>query len=181
MLRAAVKAGTELGLEAKSVMDAGGLVSDALILGLVKERIAQDDCARGFLFDGFPRTIVQAQALLDEAVKIDAVVEIQVDDDEIVTRMAGRRMHLSSGRTYHVTFKPPASEGLDDLTGEPLVQRDDDHEDTVRNRLQVYHQQTEPLVKFYETLTGELAPKFVRVCGVGSMESIRDAIFEGLD
>jgi adenylate kinase len=177
MLRAAVKAGTPLGLQAKSVMESGGLVSDDTIIGLVKERIAQDDCTNGFLLDGFPRTIPQAEALREAGVSIDAVVEIQVDDEAIVQRMAGRRAHLASGRTYHVTFNPPKTEGVDDITGEPLVQRDDDREDTVRNRLEIYHNQTSPLVAFYQGLTGASAPTFHQIAGVGALAEIRDKIF----
>ena len=152
MLRAAVKAGTELGKIAKQVMDTGGLVSDELIINLVKERIAQDDCTNGFLFDGFPRTIPQAQALKDAGVAIDAVVEIDVADAEIIQRMSGRRVHPGSGRTYHLVFNAPKQEGKDDVTGEDLVQRVDDKEDTVRQRLNVYHEQTAPLVDFYKSL-----------------------------
>ena len=152
MLRAAIKAGTELGLKAKEVMDAGKLVSDEIILGLVKERIAKDDCKNGFLFDGFPRTIPQAQALVDNGIAIDAVVELQVPDENIVKRMSGRRVHLASGRTYHIVYNPPKVEGKDDVTGEDLVIRPDDQEDTVRARLKVYHEQTEPLVAFYKKL-----------------------------
>ncbi|HFD79936.1 MAG TPA: adenylate kinase [Gammaproteobacteria bacterium] len=183
MLRAAVKEGTPLGLEAKKVMDAGGLVSDDIILGLVKERIQQDDCANGFLFDGFPRTLAQAEALKQQGIKIDAVVEIDVDDDEIIKRMSGRRVHPASGRTYHVVFNPPKEEGKDDVTGEPLVQRDDDKEETVRERLRVYHEQTEPLIEYYSKWAeqgGEDAPRYVRVNGIGKVEEIRDAIFEAL-
>jgi adenylate kinase len=183
MLRAAVKAGTPLGVEAKKVMDAGGLVSDEIILGLVKERTAQDDCKNGFLFDGFPRTLAQADALKEQGVEIDAVVEIDVDDDEIIKRMSGRRVHLDSGRTYHVVFNPPKVEGKDDETGEDLIQREDDQEETVRARLGVYHDQTEPLIKYYSdwAASGEAgAPKYVKINGVGSVESIRDSIFEGL-
>lgn len=150
MLRAAVKAGTPLGMQAKAVMDQGQLVSDEIIIGLVKERISAEDCANGFLFDGFPRTIPQAQALVDAGIKIDAVVELQVPDEKIVKRMSGRRVHLASGRTYHVVYNPPKVEGKDDITGEDLVIRPDDQEETVRSRLEVYHQQTEPLVKFYK-------------------------------
>jgi adenylate kinase len=184
MLRAAVKEGTPLGLEAKKVMDAGGLVSDDIILGLVKERIAQDDCANGFLFDGFPRTIAQAEALKTQGVGIDAVVEIDVDDGEIIKRMSGRRVHLASGRTYHVVFNPPQVEGKDDVTGEDLIQRDDDQEETVRKRLSVYHEQTAPLIEYYSKWAeqgGEGAPKYIRIDGVGSVDSIRDAIFGALD
>ena len=183
MLRAAVKAGTPLGVEAKKVMDAGGLVSDDIILGLVDERIKDPDCANGYLFDGFPRTLAQADALKDKGVKIDAVVEIDVDDDEIIKRMSGRRVHLASGRTYHVVFNPPKEEGKDDETGEPLIQRDDDQEATVRERLSVYHDQTEPLIDFYTKFaaSGEPnAPKYHRIEGVGSVDSIRDAIFTAL-
>ena len=183
MLRAAVKAGTPLGLEAKKVMDAGGLVSDEIILGLVKERIAESDCAAGFLFDGFPRTIPQAQALVDQGVDIDYVVEIDVDDEEIIERLSGRRVHPASGRVYHVKYNPPKEAGKDDETGEELVQRDDDKEETVRKRLEVYQSQTRPLVDFYQDLAakGEAnAPRYVRVPGVGSVDDIRDRVLEGL-
>lgn len=180
MLRAAVKAGTELGLKAKEVMDAGGLVSDDIIIGLVKERIAEPDCANGFLFDGFPRTIPQAQAMVEEGVNIDHVVEIAVEDEEIVARLSGRRVHPGSGRVYHVIHNPPRQEGVDDETGEPLVQRDDDQEDTVRKRLEVYHSQTSPLVDFYQNMTGNEAPAYHRVPGVGSVEDIRDLVFAEL-
>lgn len=183
MLRAAVKEGTPLGVQAKKIMDEGGLVSDEIILGLVTDRIAQDDCANGFLFDGFPRTLAQAESLKQQGVKIDAVVEIDVDDDEIIQRMAGRRVHLASGRTYHVVFNPPREEGKDDETGEPLVQRDDDREETVRQRLNVYHDQTKPLIVYYSKLAdaaGEDAPRYVRVSGVGKVDEIRDAIFSAL-
>ena len=183
MLRAAIKASTPMGLEAKKIMDAGGLVSDEIILGLVKERITEADCKNGFLFDGFPRTIPQADSLKENGVEIDAVVEIDVDDSEIVKRMSGRRAHLASGRTYHVIYNPPKVEGKDDETGEDLVQRDDDHEDTVRKRLEVYHEQTEPLIEYYSgwANSGEAgSPKYVKVNGIGSMDDIRDAIFAGL-
>ena len=183
MLRAAVKAGTELGKQAKKIMDEGGLVSDEIILGLVKERIQQPDCANGFLFDGFPRTLPQADALKSEGVPIDAVVEIDVDDEEIIKRMSGRRVHPGSGRTYHVVFNPPKEEGKDDVTGEPLVQRDDDQEETVRQRLKVYHEQTEPLIEYYSRWAeqgGEGAPRYIRIAGVGKVEEIRDAIFAAL-
>lgn len=180
MLRAAVKAKTELGLQAKKVMDAGGLVSDEIIIGLVKDRIAEDDCAQGFLFDGFPRTIPQAEAMQTAGVAIDHVVEIAVEDEEIVTRLSGRRVHPDSGRVYHIAFNPPAKEGLDDETGEPLVQRDDDTEETVRKRLDVYHEQTRPLVDFYQSLQGEGAARYHRVEGVGGVEDIRDKIFASL-
>lgn len=184
MLRAAVKAGTPLGVEAKKVMDAGGLVSDDIILGLVEERIAQPDCEKGYLFDGFPRTLAQADALKDKGVAIDAVVEIDVDDAEIIKRMSGRRVHLESGRTYHVVFNPPKVEGKDDVTGEDLIQRADDQEDTVKARLDVYHDQTEPLIAYYSEWAGSDdadAPKYVKINGVGSVDSIRDSIFAGLD
>lgn len=183
MLRAAVKAGTPLGLQAKKVMDEGGLVSDEIIIGLVKERIAQEDCAKGFLFDGFPRTIPQADALKDAGVCIDAVVEIDVADEEIIKRMSGRRVHPASGRTYHLVFNPPREEGKDDETGEPLVQRDDDKEETVRQRLKVYHDQTEPLISYYRgwaEQSPETAPNYVYVPGVGSVEDIRNRVLEGL-
>lgn len=183
MLRAAVKAGTPLGIEAKKVMDAGGLVSDEIILGLVEERIKEADCENGFLFDGFPRTIPQADSLKERGVPVDAVVEIDVDDSEIVKRMSGRRAHLASGRTYHIIYNPPKLEGKDDETGEDLVQRDDDKEETVLKRLAVYHEQTEPLIEYYSTWSnsGEAgSPKYVKVEGVGSVEDIRDKIFSGL-
>ena len=184
MLRAAVKAGTELGLKAKGFMDSGGLVPDEVIIGLVKERIKEADCANGFLFDGFPRTIPQADAMKDAGVAIDAVVEIDVPDEEIVKRMSGRRAHLASGRTYHVIYNPPKVEGKDDVTGEPLVQRDDDKEEVVRKRLDVYHAQTEPLVKYYKdwAASGNAgAPKHVFIEGVGKVEEIRDQVFNALD
>jgi adenylate kinase len=184
MLRAAVKAGTPLGLEAKKVMDAGGLVSDDIILGLVKERIAQPDCGKGFLFDGFPRTVVQAEALRTKKIAIEAVVEIDVDDEEIIRRMSGRRVHLASGRTYHISFNPPKVEGKDDVTGEDLIQRDDDSEETVRKRLAVYHDQTEPLIDYYTKWaeSGDAAaPRYVKVAGIGKVDEIRDRIFAGLE
>jgi adenylate kinase len=180
MLRAAVKAQTELGIKAKAVMDSGGLVSDDIIIGLVKERIAQDDCGNGFLFDGFPRTIPQAEAMVDAGVTIDHVVEIAVADDEIVARLSGRRVHPGSGRIYHVQHNPPQREGVDDETGEPLVQRDDDQEDTVRKRLEVYHSQTSPLIDFYQSMGGDDAPAYHRVEGVGSVNDIRDKVFVAL-
>lgn len=180
MLRAAVKAGTELGKQAKAVMDAGGLVSDDIIIGLVKERITEADCANGFLFDGFPRTIPQAEAMVDAGVNIDHVVEIAVDDEEIVSRLSGRRVHPGSGRIYHVTHNPPKAEGVDDETGEALVQRDDDKEETIRKRLEVYHDQTSPLVAFYQHMRGSNAPQYHRIDGVGSMEAIRDQVFNAL-
>lgn len=184
MLRAAVKEGTPLGIEAKKVMDAGGLVSDDIIIGLVKERIAQPDCENGFLFDGFPRTLAQADALRDANVSIDAVVEIAVDDAEIVKRMSGRRAHLASGRTYHVIYNPPKVEGKDDVTGEDLVQRDDDKEETVKARLNVYHEQTAPLIGYYTDWAekgDDAAPQYIKVHGIGSVEDIRDQIFAKLD
>jgi len=184
MLRAAVSAGTPLGVAAKTVMDAGGLVSDDIILGLVKERIAQDDCANGFLFDGFPRTLAQAEALKTQGIVIDAVVEIDVDDAEIIKRMSGRRVHPASGRTYHVVFNPPKQADRDDLTGEPLLQRDDDKEDIVRQRLKVYHDQTEPLSGYYSAWAdagGASAPRYVTVPGVGQVEQIRDEIVAALE
>ena len=184
MLRAAVKAGTELGLQAKKVMDTGGLVPDDVIIGLVKERINEPDCEKGFLFDGFPRTIPQADAMKDAGVPIDAVVDIDVPDDEIIKRMSGRRVHLASGRTYHVVFNPPKEEGKDDVTGEPLIQRDDDQEETVRKRLDVYHDQTEPLIDYYkgwETSGETVAPKYIRIEGVGKVDEIRDNIYSALD
>lgn len=183
MLRAAVKEGTPLGIEAKKVMDAGGLVSDDIILGLVKERIAKPDCANGFLFDGFPRTIAQADALKTQGINIDYVVEIQVEDEEIVSRMSGRRVHPDSGRVYHVIHNPPKEDGKDDVTGEPLVQRDDDKEETVRKRLQVYHEQTKPLVDYYQgwSQTGDgNAPSYVVVDGIGAVEEIQARIANAL-
>jgi adenylate kinase len=184
MLRAAVKEGSPLGVEAKKIMDTGGLVSDDIILGLVDERVARDDCAKGFLFDGFPRTIAQAEALKKKGIKIDAVVEIDVDDNEIIRRMSGRRVHLASGRTYHVVFNPPKVEGKDNETGDDLIQRDDDREETVRKRLAVYHEQTAPLIGFYSSWANSgdgNAPRYVKISGVGSLEEIRDRIFSGLD
>ena len=181
MLRAAVKAQTELGLKAKSVMDAGGLVSDDIIIGLVKERIRQADCANGFLFDGFPRTIPQAESMVDAGVDLDHVVEIAVADEAIVARLSGRRVHPGSGRVYHVQYNPPRREGLDDETGEPLVQRDDDSEETVRKRLAIYHAQTSPLVNFYSSMTGPRAPACHRIEGVGTVEAIREKVFAALE
>ena len=184
MLRAALKEGTELGLKAKEYMDAGKLVPDDVIIGLVKERIKEPDCKQGFLFDGFPRTIPQADALKDAGVPVEAVVDIDVPDAEIIKRMSGRRVHLASGRTYHIVFNPPKEEGKDDVTGEPLIQRDDDREETVRKRLEVYHAQTEPLIDYYKDWekTGEAAaPKYIRIEGVGQVEEIRDQIFAALN
>ncbi len=183
MLRSAVKAGTELGIMAKKIMDSGGLVSDDIIINLVKERIAQPDCANGFLFDGFPRTIPQAEAMKTAGVPIDFVVEIDVDDAEIIKRMSGRRVHPASGRTYHVDFNPPKSTGRDDVTGEPLIQRDDDKEETVKKRLEVYHEQTEPLVAYYSQWSthGEKeAPRYIKIAGIGTVEEIRDQIIAAL-
>jgi adenylate kinase len=184
MLRAHVKAGTELGKAAKKIMDEGGLVSDDIIMGMVKARIAEDDCKNGFLFDGFPRTLAQADALKDAEVFVDAVVEIDVPDEEIIKRMSGRRVHLASGRTYHVEFNPPKEPGKDDVTGEPLIQRDDDKEETVKARLKVYHDQTEPLIAYYSKWAeagGPNAPRYIRVDGIGSVEEIRNKIISGLE
>jgi adenylate kinase len=182
MLRAAVKAGSALGLEVKEVMASGGLVSDDLIIALVKERISQDDCKNGFLFDGFPRTIPQAQAIIDAGIVIDAVVEISVDDEEIVARLSGRRVHENSGRIYHVQHNPPMVEGVDDETGEALVQRPDDSEDTVRNRLEVYHTQTQPLVQFYSSLAeqNDAAPRFSTVDGLGLLSDVQARLISAL-
>jgi adenylate kinase len=183
MLRAAVKAGTPLGLAAKKIMDEGKLVSDDIIIGLVKERISQPDCANGFLFDGFPRTIPQAEAMKDAGVKLDYVVEIDVDDAQIIERMSGRRAHLPSGRTYHIKFNPPKVPDKDDVTGEDLIQRDDDKEETVKKRLAVYHAQTKPLVDYYSrwAASGDAqAPRYVKISGIGKVEEIRDRIFAAL-
>jgi len=183
MLRAAVKAGSALGLEAKAVMAAGGLVSDELIINLVKERLTQGDCANGFLFDGFPRTIPQADAMKAAGVTLDYVVEIDVPFASIVERMGGRRQHPVSGRTYHVKFNPPTVEGVDDITGEPLIQREDDKEETVKKRLEVYSAQTRPLVEYYSAWAkndAATAPKYRSVSGVGDVEGIKTRIFEAL-
>ncbi|RMW92973.1 adenylate kinase [Allofranklinella schreckenbergeri] len=183
MLRAAVKAGTPLGLQAKAVMDAGQLVSDDIIIGLVKERIAQPDCAKGFLFDGFPRTIVQADALKDAGVTLDYVLEIDVPFGDILERATGRRQHPGSGRTYHVKFNPPKVEGVDDVTGEPLIQRDDDKEETVRKRLEVYDAQTRPLIQYYSEWAAqapESAPQYRKISGVGAVDEITRRVFEAL-
>ncbi len=183
MLRAAVKEWTPLGIEAKKVMESGGLVSDEIILGLVKERIQQTDCNNGFLFDGFPRTLAQAEVMKKQGVKIDYVVEIDVDDEEIIKRMSGRRVHLASGRTYHIIYNPPKVEGKDDKTREDLVQREDDQEGTVRERLRVYHEQTEPLIDYYSNWAANgdsNAPTYVQIKGVGKVEEIRDQIFSAL-
>ena len=183
MLRAAVKAGSPMGIAAKKVMDAGGLVSDDIIIGLVKERIKAPDCTRGFLFDGFPRTIPQAEAMKAAQVPIEHVVEVAVSDATIIERMSGRRVHLPSGRSYHLRFNPPKSDMQDDPTGEALVQRDDDREDTVKKRLAVYHRQTEPLVSYYAkwAATGDArAPKYHRIEGLGKVEEVRERIFAAL-
>ena len=183
MLRAAVKAGTPLGIAAKKVMDGGGLVSDDIIIGLVKDRLRQPDTANGYLFDGFPRTIPQADAMKAAGVAIDYVLEIDVPDSDIIDRMSGRRVHVASGRTYHVRFNPPKVEGCDDVTGEPLIQRDDDREDTVRKRLEVYHAQTRALVEYYSKLAAAGqpgAPKYRRILGVGPVEEIRSRAFDAL-
>ena len=180
MLRSAVKAESELGLKVKDVMTSGGLVSDEIIIALVKERILESDCAKGFLFDGFPRTIPQAQALLDAGVSIDHVLEIAVDDSEIITRLSGRRVHPGSGRIYHLEHNPPEIEGKDDVTGESLIQRDDDKEETVRTRLDVYHAQTEPLIDFYQSLGGDNAATYHRVEGVGSVDDIKEQVLKSL-
>ncbi|ABB74048.1 Adenylate kinase [Nitrosospira multiformis ATCC 25196] len=183
MLRAAVKEGTELGLMAKKIMDEGGLVPDDVIIGLVKARIAQPDCSKGFLFDGFPRTIPQADAMKAAKVPLQFVIEIDVSDEEIVRRLSGRRVHPASGRIYHLIFSPPRVDEKDDVTGEPLIQRDDDKEETIRKRLEIYHAQTEPLVEYYArwSASGEKdAPKYVKITGAGSVETIRDAIFASL-
>ena len=180
MLRAAIKAGTPLGLEAKKIIDEGGLVRDDIIIGMVKERIAQDDCQNGFLFDGFPRTLAQAQAMIDAGVDLDAVVEIDVPDEVIVNRMSGRRVHLPSGRTYHVTFNPPKTEGKDDVIGEDLIQRDDDKEEVVKKRLAVYHEQTAVLIGFYSQLTGDNAPKYIKVDGTQAVETVKAEVLSAL-
>ena len=181
MLRAAVKAKTELGLQVEQVMASGGLVTDEIIIALVKERIQQADCESGFLFDGFPRTIPQAEAMVDAGVPIDVVLEIDVADDEIVKRLGGRRVHPNSGRVYHVDFNPPKVAGKDDETGEDLIQREDDQEATIRTRLEVYHEQTEPLVKFYQDLGAQGQPvRVIRVDGVASVESIKDQVLQSL-
>jgi adenylate kinase len=184
MLRAAVKAGSEMGLAAKKVMDAGGLVGDDIIIGLVKERIAQADCANGFLFDGFPRTIPQADAMKAAGVKLDLVLEIDVPDSAIIERMSGRRVHPASGRTYHVKFNPPKVDGIDDATGEALVQRDDDKEETVRKRLEVYQAQTRPLVDYYSQWAAQgdaNAPKYRCIAGIGSVDEITQRALAALN
>ncbi|VFR24258.1 Adenylate kinase [plant metagenome] len=183
MLRAAVKAGTPLGLEAKKIMDAGGLVSDDLIIGLVRDRLNQPDCQPGYLFDGFPRTIPQADALKDANIGLDFVVEIEVPESDIIERMSGRRVHPASGRSYHTRFNPPKVEGKDDVTGEALVQRDDDREETVRHRLSVYRDQTRPLVDYYSGWAAKdpaAAPRYRKISGVGSVEEIKSRLFAAL-
>jgi len=183
MLRAAVKVGTAMGVAAKKVMDSGALVSDEIIIGLVKERIAQPDCANGFLFDGFPRTIPQADAMKAAGVKLDVVLEIDVPDAAIIERMSGRRVHMASGRTYHLRYNPPKVEGHDDVTGEPLIQRDDDQEATVRKRLEVYQSQTRPLVDYYSAwaASGDAgAPRYARISGTGTVEEITERAFAAL-
>ncbi|EAS46874.1 adenylate kinase [gamma proteobacterium HTCC2207] len=182
MLRSAVKAGTELGLKVKDIMTSGGLVSDEIIIALVKERIAQPDCNGGFLFDGFPRTIPQAQALVDANVPIEYVVEIAVDDEQIVSRLSGRRVHEDSGRVYHIEHNPPNTAGLDDVTQETLIQRPDDKEETIRNRLSIYHSQTKPLVEFYQGLSAKDAdaPKFSTVDGLGSLNDVQARLVSAL-
>jgi adenylate kinase len=183
MLRAAVKAGTPLGIEAKKIMDAGGLVNDDIIIGLVKDRLKESDCHNGYMFDGFPRTIPQAEAMKAAGVPIDFVLEIDVPDSEIVARMSGRRVHVASGRTYHVKFNPPKVDGKDDATGEPLIQRDDDKEETVLKRLEVYHQQTRALVDYYGKWAGsgdQAAPQYRRIDGLGKVDAIRDRAFTAL-
>ncbi|MEW5889045.1 MAG: adenylate kinase [Pseudomonadota bacterium] len=183
MLRAAVKAGTPLGLAAKKVMDEGKLVSDDIIIGLVRERLKEPDCRKGYLFDGFPRTIPQAEAMKDAGVAIDFVLEIDVPDAEIIERMSGRRVHVASGRTYHVKFNPPKTAGKDDVTGEDLIQRDDDQEETVRKRLEVYHSQTKPLVDYYSkwAATGDArAPKYRKISGLGTVDEIRERALAAL-
>ena len=184
MLRAAIRSGSELGAEAKVLMDAGRLVPDEIIVDLVAERIAADDCASGYLLDGFPRTIPQAEAMREREIRIDAVVEIAVPDEDIIERMGGRRVHPGSGRTYHVRFNPPAREGIDDVTGEPLVQRDDDREATVRHRLNVYREQTAPIVEYYRRWEADdrhSALRVSRIDGLGSLSDVRDRVFAALD
>ncbi|PJD96386.1 MAG: adenylate kinase [Legionella sp.] len=184
MLRAAIAEGIPLGLSAKKIMEAGGLVSDDIIIGLVKERLSHDDCQHGFLFDGFPRTLVQADALKNAGIYLDHIVEIAVDDNEIIQRISGRRIHQPSGRVYHLINHPPQKEGLDDITGEPLILRDDDKEETIKKRLQIYHQQTAPLINYYKQEAEqqhEHAPRFHSVLGTGSVNQIFDRIIDALD
>lgn len=183
MLRAAIRSGSELGIGAKALMDAGHLVPDEIIVSLVEERITASDCANGFLLDGFPRTIPQAEAMRARHVRIDAVVEITVPDDSIIERMSGRRVHPGSGRTYHVRFNPPVTEGIDDVTGESLIQRDDDRESTVRHRLGIYHEQTAPIVEYYRQWEKDdpgSAPRVSRIDGLGTLEQVRERVFEAL-
>ncbi|NTW56731.1 MAG: adenylate kinase [Chlorobiaceae bacterium] len=183
MLRAAVKAGTPLGIAAKKVMDAGQLVSDDIIIGLVKERLSEPDCEKGFLFDGFPRTLAQAEAMQNDGIHIDHVLEIDVEDGDIIERMSGRRVHLASGRTYHVVFNPPKTQDIDDETGEALIQRDDDKEETVKKRLHIYHEQTEPLIGFYRNLSVNGSShklRYTTIKGTGKVDEIRDRILEAL-
>ena len=181
MLRAAVSAGTELGLQAKKIMDEGGLVSDDIILGLVKERITEDDCQNGYLFDGFPRTIAQAEGMQDAGIDVQYVVEIQADDEAIISRMSGRRVHLASGRTYHIEFNPPKETDKDDVTGEPLIQRDDDQEETVRTRLNVYHDQTSPLINFYKNLSADSSLTYVEIDGMKDVGDVSNDILAKLN
>ena len=183
MLRAAVKAQTPLGIEAKGIMDAGGLVSDEIIIGLIKDRLQQVDCKNGYLLDGFPRTIPQADAMRENNINIDHVIEISVDDSEIIKRLSGRRAHLASGRAYHVEYNPPKQQDIDDVTGEALVQRDDDKEETVKKRLAIYHEQTEPLIDYYQQFSSDGAlnsPSYTKIKGIGSVEEIRDAILNAI-
>ena len=180
MLREAIDAGTKLGLEAKSLMDAGILVSDEVIVGLVEERISSPDCSKGFLFDGFPRTIPQAEALVQRGIAINAVVEIDVPDDDIINRMSGRRMHPASGRNYHIIFNPPKVEGKDDATGEDLIQREDDKPDTVRDRLKVYQDQTSPLIEFYSSLSSSGPLNYIKVSGTSTPKEVSENIFQQL-
>ena len=180
MLRAAVKAGTPLGIKAKKVMDAGELVSDEIILQLVKERILLDDCKEGYLFDGFPRTIAQAEGMKESGIDIDVVVELQVNDEDIIKRMSGRRIHPGSGRSYHIIFNPPRVENMDDETGEPLMQRDDDKEETVRKRLEIYHSQTAPLIKYYTDLSGQGGIRYLCIKGTGGVDEISKKVIDGL-
>ena len=183
MLRAAVKAGTPLGKQAKKVMESGGLVSDEIIMGLIIDRLREPDCVNGYLFDGFPRTIGQAETMRKEQIIVESVIEIAVPDNEIIKRMSGRRVHLASGRTYHIIFNPPKVQGQDDVTGESLIQRDDDKEETVRKRLEIYHAQTEPLIEYYYnwSISDDVAaPRFIRIDGIGTVEEIQDRIFDAL-
>ena len=181
MLRAAIKAGTEMGKLAKEAMDTGKLVTDEIIIGLVKDRIAEDDCKNGYLLDGFPRTLAQADAVTNAGIVIDAVIEIDVADEEIVKRMSGRRAHLASGRTYHIVFNPPKVEGKDDITGEDLVQRDDDKEEVVADRLKVYHEQTEPLIGYYKNQASTISTlTYIRVDGTAHIDEVETAIISGL-